>query len=198
MTYALVSNLKRLFIVVCLLVIVGTIPSEARSLNGENFPDHISIAATPMHLSGLTLKRFLFIKVFVAGLYLGENVPAEKALSDVPKRIEVHYLYGVPGKKLAVETRRRIALNVTADQFQKLKERIDRMDRFYVNIKSGDYYSLTYIPGQGTQFHYNDELKGTIPGADFASALFSVWVGAKPLDANLKSDLLGQTPGSAQ
>lgn len=33
--------------------------------------------------------------------------------------------------------------------------------------------------------------KGTIEGADFASALFSIWLGSDPADEGLKNGLLG-------
>jgi len=35
------------------------------------------------------------------------------------------------------------------------------------------------------------EKKGTIQGADFAAALFSIWLGGKPIDKTLKKQLLG-------
>ena len=32
----------------------------------------------------------------------------------------------------------------------------------------------------------------TLPGKDFADAIFSVWLGAKPVDGDLKKGLLGK------
>jgi hypothetical protein len=36
----------------------------------------------------------------------------------------------------------------------------------------------------------NGESKGTIEGADFAQALFSIWLGQKPVSKSLKVALL--------
>jgi hypothetical protein len=127
----------------------------------------------------------------VAGFYLGEKSSAKDALQDVPKKLDVAYSQSIPAERLAKETRQRIWANVGDAEYQRLKSRIDKMDNYFVNIKPGDHYALTYIPGQGTRFTYNDDLIGTIEGEDFARGLFSVWVGKKPIDPNLKAALLG-------
>ena len=46
--------------------------------------------------------------------------------------------------------------------------------------------------GVGTTLLYNDKRLGTVRGAAFASAWFSIWFGEKPLDTGLKRKLLGQ------
>jgi hypothetical protein len=50
---------------------------------------------------------------------------------------------------------------------------------------------LTYIPGKGTELTLNGKSKGTVEGADFAAALFSIWLGPKPISESLKKELLG-------
>ena len=37
---------------------------------------------------------------------------------------------------------------------------------------------------------YNGQPLGSIPGAEFARAMFAIWLGAKPLDEALKTQLL--------
>jgi hypothetical protein len=54
----------------------------------------------------------------------------------------------------------------------------------------GDRYALTYLPGVGTELSLNGRPLGTIPGEDFAAALFSIWLGPHPLDDDLKRTLL--------
>jgi hypothetical protein len=50
---------------------------------------------------------------------------------------------------------------------------------------------LTYIPGRGTELALNGEPKGIIEGADFATALFSIWIGQKPIDESFKQQIMG-------
>jgi hypothetical protein len=49
---------------------------------------------------------------------------------------------------------------------------------------------LTYIPGKGTELALNGESKGVVEGDDFAAALFSIWLGSKPISESLKKELL--------
>ena len=44
--------------------------------------------------------------------------------------------------------------------------------------------------GRGTQLEHNGEAVGTIPGADFATAYFAIWLGTDPIDAPLRVQLL--------
>jgi chalcone isomerase-like protein len=69
--------------------------------------------------------------------------------------------------------------------------RIEYHNSLYVDVKPGDRYSLTYVPGQGTKLRLNGVERGTIEGADFAAAIFSIWLGAKPMDNKFKRSLLG-------
>jgi hypothetical protein len=61
----------------------------------------------------------------------------------------------------------------------------------YVDVQPGDRYSLTYIPGRGTELALNGEPRGVIEGAEFAAALFSIWIGREPIDKSFKNQILG-------
>jgi hypothetical protein len=50
---------------------------------------------------------------------------------------------------------------------------------------------MTYIPGRGTELALNGEPKGVIKGADFAAAVFSIWLGPKPINTSFKEQILG-------
>jgi hypothetical protein len=49
---------------------------------------------------------------------------------------------------------------------------------------------LTYIPGRGTELALDGRPKGVIGGADFAAAVFAIWLGPKPLNKSFKAQLL--------
>ncbi|MDA8138151.1 MAG: chalcone isomerase family protein [Desulfobacteraceae bacterium] len=61
----------------------------------------------------------------------------------------------------------------------------------YRDVKPGDRYALTYILGKGTQLSLNGTPLGLIPGAEFASALFAMWLGHNPMNEAFKEQLLG-------
>jgi hypothetical protein len=56
----------------------------------------------------------------------------------------------------------------------------------------GHRIGFTYLPGQGVQVRAGGTIKGTIPGDDFARALFEIWLGAHPPNAGLKAGMLGR------
>ena len=176
-------------LITCFLFIVFS--SEAAELHGKTFNDRIELHNTVFALKGLGVKSYLFVKVFVAGFYIEENLKTQDALVDVPKRLEVVYFYKIPGAKLAAETRRRIMLNTNQQEFSEIKDRVNLMNSYFVDLKPGDRYALTYIPNKGTYFTYNEKLIGKIEGKDFAKALFAVWIGKEPISQSLKESLLG-------
>jgi hypothetical protein len=61
--------------------------------------------------------------------------------------------------------------------------------RHLVFIKA--YAGALYLPDEGTTLSRNGESLGSIPGDDFARAVFSIWLGANPIDKNFRDLLLG-------
>jgi hypothetical protein len=51
---------------------------------------------------------------------------------------------------------------------------------------------FTYVPGTGTTYTLNGKEKLTITGPAFGPVIFSVWLGPKPPNADLKKGMLGQ------
>jgi hypothetical protein len=166
-------------------------PARAKEIEGVQFVDRITAAGAPLNLNCVGLLRYLvFIKGYVAALYLGQGVRPDDVLTDVPKRLEIDYFYPIKAADFVKATDTGIAGNVDAATMEKLRPRIDQLNALYLDVKPGDRYSLTYVPGAGTELALNGHPRGTIEGADFASALFAIWLGQKPLDASLKSQLL--------
>ena len=133
--------------------------------------------------------RVIF-KGYVAALYLGEGTRPEDVLTDVPKRLELEYFWSIAGADFGKAAEKILADNFPDAQVAPFRSRLDRLNTLYENVKPGDRYSLTYIPGVGTELALNGKPKGVIEGADFAAAYFAIWLGAKPLDASLKTQLL--------
>jgi hypothetical protein len=130
------------------------------------------------------------IKAYVAALYLGDGVQPDAVLADVPKRLEINYFYTIAALDFVKATDVTIAANTDIATLTRLRPQIDTLSALYRDVKPGDRYTLTYIPGRGTELALNQQALGMIPGAEFARAMFAIWLGAKPLDAALKSQLL--------
>lgn len=169
----------------------GTGVGAAAELEGVRFADRYQAAGVMLPLRGVGLARFLLtIKVYVAALYLGAGVPPERVLSDVPKRLELEYFQRIAGPDFGKAAEEVMAENVPASTLAALRPRIGRLHRLYEDVKPGDRYALTYVPGLGTELALNGVPKGVIEGEDFAAAYFAIWLGPKPISPSLKTQML--------
>src|SRR5436305_6954485 len=85
------------FATTALLALSLTLPAGAGTLAGVTLPDKAEVKGQSLTLNGLGLRTKFFIKVYVGGLYLPQKEKAAaKVLSeDVPRRMVMHFLYGV-------------------------------------------------------------------------------------------------------
>ncbi len=162
-------------------------------IEGVVFPDMVQTGSSTMSLNGLGLAKFLYsIKVYAGALYLGTGATVDAVLTDVPKRLELAYLRSIEAKDIVRASEKNLADNVPQATIAALRSRIDRMHQLYENVKPGDRYALTYLPGLGTELALNGQRKGIVEGADFAAAYFAIWLGPDPINQPLKEGLLGR------
>jgi hypothetical protein len=135
----------------------------------------------------------LFIRVAAASLYLDERARSADVLSDVAKRLEMHYFQNVRAEDLVAGSVALLVCNLSSDQYSALRPQIERMHGLYQNVAPGDRSALVYVPGVGTSLQLNGTTLGTVPGSEFAFAYFSIWFGPRPMDERLKRDLLGRS-----
>lgn len=186
-------RLGRIIASCTLLAAFAMAPSPILALTVENitFAENIQTGPTTLPLRNAALLRYLkFIKAYVAALYLPEGVPPDRVLSDVPKRLELHYLVSIKGSDFGKGAEPTLRLNHTAAELAKLRGRIDRINAIYRDVSPGDRYALTYLPGRGTELALNGTPLTVIEGADFAAAYFGIWLGRESIDSGLKRDLL--------
>lgn len=156
------------------------------------FEDHAIVDDTRMSIRGTGLFRYLgVIKAYVGALYVEDGKLTEDVLADTAKRLELEYFHAIKGKDFGPAINKLIARNTDAKTMAKLQSRIEKHNAMYKNVKPGDRYSLTYIPGKGTELALNGKPIGLIKGADFALAIYAMWLGQKPVNRSFKRQLLG-------
>jgi hypothetical protein len=160
-------------------------------IEGVEFPGNYTGEGVVLRLQNAALLRYkVLFRGYVVGLYLPEGSDPSAVLDDVPKRMEFSYFWSIPGKEFGKAGEKILARNVDEKTLERLRDRLDRIDRAYRDIRPGDRYALTYVPGRGTELSYNGVPLTVIEGADFAAAYFSIWLGEKPIDDGLKKELL--------
>jgi hypothetical protein len=131
------------------------------------------------------------ITVYDAALYLTADVPGKDVLGDVAKRLELRYHVSIKGEKFGESAEPYLKKNVPPDELARIRSRIEHLNRLYRDVKEGDRYALDYAPGKGTMLSLNGSPLGSIEGADFAAAYYTIWLGAKPISDTLRDELIG-------
>jgi len=170
-----------------------TVPGNAEEVDGIYYADSYIAENIELRLTGAGLFRYWGFKAYTGALYLEDGASINDVLADKAKRIELEYFRSIKGKDFGPATDKSIARNVDTDTFNRLRPKIEYHNSLYVDVKPGDRYSLTYIPGRGTELALNGEPRGLIEGAEFAAAVFSIWIGAEPISSSFKDQILGDT-----
>ena len=165
--------------------------TEPVRVEGVAFSREVMAGDRVLALRGCGLLRYMvFIKAYVAAFYLPETARSEDALGEIPKHLEIEYFHDISAQDFAEATTASVARNVSLVTFQRLKPTIEEFNALYRDVKSGDRYALTYVPGKGTTLSWNGTPLGTVAGEAFAVGLFGIWIGPNPLDRDLKRLLL--------
>jgi hypothetical protein len=168
-------------------------PVPASQTVDKVFRPTLKTMNTTLELSGVGELRYLgFVKIYDGALYLPAETNSSQVLENIPKRLEVRYVRSFKSTDFGPATIAGIKKNVDPETYARLESRIAYHNGLYDDIAPGDRVSLTYIPTVGTRLEINGTTKGTIEGADFARALFSMWLGEKPFDRGFKKALLGE------
>ncbi len=167
-------------------------PASANPIEGVRFPKAYGVGDGALEIKGTGVLRYLgFIKVYAGALYALPNVSPKSILDDTPKRLEVKYFHSIKGEDFGPATYKGLSRNLTDEEIETLRERIEYHNSLYVDVKPGDRCALTYEPGKGTILSLNGKTLGVIEGPDFAAAIFSMWLGENPFDRRFRDDLLG-------
>ena len=180
-------------LLVVVLLSLFSMRLHAASLAGVTLPDSEQAAGKTLVLNGLGLRTKVFVKVYVAGLYLEQKSSDPDAImkSDAAKRIVMKFLYH-PSKSQMADAFNEGFENNSPDAMKSMKPDIDKLVGALEDLKAGDEMVFTYVPGQGTTLSINGKDKVTIAGQAFSSVLLSVWLGPKPPNADMKKGLLGR------
>ncbi len=174
------------------LVLVGA-AAGAMEFAGVTMPDTVTANGTTLKLNGMRVRKKLFIKVYVGGLYLptASRDAAAIIAADEPKEVVMHFPYSKVSKEKLIKAWQEGLANKSAANLPALQARLDQFCTLWPDMLHRQNAVITYVPGTGTALEINGAKASGIPGADFAQALFAVWLGAKPADAGLKAAMLG-------
>jgi hypothetical protein len=176
-------------------VLVLSAPAPAGERAGVKMPDTHQVAGRKLVLNGLGVREATMfnVDVYVAGLYLEQrSVDAGAILaSDGVKVLHIRFVRDVDRDDVVSAFTEGFDKNA-GDLVPAIRPGIRQFTSWMPSFDDGSSITLTYVPDEGTRVAVNGRMKGTIQGADFARALFSIWLGPKPPNGGLKRGLLGR------
>lgn len=182
-----------LSLAILLLASASTFTLNAASLAGVTLADTQQVAGKSLVLNGMGIRTKYMVKVYVAGLYLEQKSSDANAIikSDAPKQIVMKFLHGASKSQMTDAFDEGFRDN-TPEAMKTMKTQIDQLVNALDAVKTGDTMVFTYVPGTGSSMEINGQNKVTIADPAFGPVLFSVWLGPKPPNADLKKGMLGQ------
>lgn len=166
-------------------------------MEGQKFEPTVALAGQTLNLNGVGLRKKLFIKVYVAGLYAQQKSTNAAALINDkgPRRVTLRMLRDVDASSFIDSFNEGLKNNHTEAQLNSMKPQVDALTATLKAIgeaKKGDAINFDYTPDGGTRISVNGQPKGSaIAGADFFAAVLRIWLGEKPADESLKKGMLG-------
>jgi hypothetical protein len=187
-------------IVALLLTALLPLASLAAEVAGVKLDDRtrIDAAGPELVLNGAGVRTRFVVKVYVGALYLTEkkSAAADAIALGGPKRVSIAMLRDVGAQQFSEALSDGFRANNSAADVERLKGPLDELIGIMNALgeaKKGNLIALDFVPGTGTRILVNGEAKGKpIAGDDFYRALLRVWLGDKPVDADLKKGMLGQ------
>ena len=157
------------------------------------FPPKVTVEKRALKLNGTGLCEWgLFqVDLYHAALYLEAcSKDARKVInSKQAKRIHLYFVRDLTTKQLRKAWTAAFEANAGKD-LSKYSKRVERLNKMMVDVKDGKSMIFTHQPGQGLQVSVCGKDKGRIEGDDFARMFFTLYLGDKPPDEDLKKGLL--------
>lgn len=167
--------------------------AQAGTLAGVTLPDTAaSGSGETLVLNGMGLREKFFLDIYVGGLYLKAKTHDASSVinTNEPKRIVMKFIYSKVTKQQMIDTfEENFVKNPAASA---LGDRKQQLYSAMQDVLKGDEVMIDYIPGTGTTIYINNQIKATIPGADFMRALFTIYLGPSPAYGPLKDGMLGK------
>lgn len=144
----------------------------------------------PLHGAGV-LRKGYFFRIYVGALY-AEAAHTDRILTEVPKRIDIHFFHHTPKKHMVRTAEKTLRKNLPDTAYETLLPKIKKLHAAFRDGEEGSCASILYEPGEGLTYLFDGEPVVIIAGDDFANAYFSVWLGERPSSRSMKEAMLNK------
>jgi hypothetical protein len=168
------------------------------TVKGVQFPDTDEVASQALQLNGAGVRVKVIFDVYAASLYLTQKQTTAQGVLALPgaKSVQAVLLRDLSAQEFVDALIKGYKANNSAADVERFAEPLEKLEAMMLAMKSaakGSHLRIDLVPGTGTRIWLNGKRHGSdIPGDDFYQTLLRIWLGPKPVDADLKSALLGK------
>lgn len=189
--------MKKTILLFCILLFqLQNVNAQSQfELEGVIVPRTLDFRGNTLKLSGFGVRSKMLVDVYVQALYLTLITQEAKDIvegnSQMAIRIQITSSM-VSSGKFSRSVYNGLEKSAGKD-FEVLKPKIDSLISMLKDeIVKDDVFNMIFNPEDESMWIYkNDVLKGKVEGMDFKKAFFGIWLSEKPVDKQLKNDLLG-------
>lgn len=189
------KNLRNAALLAGLLTLSGG--AAAIEAGGVRFADRITLAGSELIANGAGVRSRFVFDVYAMALYLPTRAATAEAVTTQGgvRRIALQLLRDVSAEDFVGALKTGLQANLSPAELSALKPQIDQFGETLMSIKEvkkGTPVTIDYLPASGTRITIAGQVRGAdIAGRDFYDALLKVWLGSQPVQAELKTRLLG-------
>jgi Chalcone isomerase-like len=171
--------------------------AEPRS--GVNFP--AKVGDMSLIGTGLRTKTFLKVKVYAIGLYVADGALAGPLHAYKGKTGSPELYRELRGGDFEKQLTMVFTRDLSASQIQgAFRETLEAQDQskvglfvgYFTDIKSGQQATLRWAPGGTLEVQVAGLAKPPIADKVFATAVYSIWLGDKPVQDDIKKGLVSR------
>jgi len=186
------SNIKTILLILLLTLSTSVL---AKKVKDVEIADTVTTSSNvSLTLNGAGIRTKFFFDIYIGALYLEQKTDqVDQVFRAGTNRVVMHILYKELSKeKLTKGWVSGFESNNSKEQFKSLQARLTEFSNLFTTVKKGDVIQIDYSKEIGTEVRINDELRGSVKGGDFNTALLKVWLGEDPADSGLKEAMLGK------
>jgi len=190
--------MKPLFAALFVLSVVGPALAQdvAEPKSGAKFA--VKDGGTSLLGVGLRTKTMLKVKVYAIGLYVADSaISGPLKGKDGTPALYGELLNGDFKKKVVMKFVRDVSTDQIRDAFHDSMKgvggRVDEWISYFTEIRSGQDCVIAWTPGVGLETKVAGVDKPPINDKSLASAVFGIWLGDKPIQDDLKKDLVSRS-----
>jgi hypothetical protein len=177
-------------LLLCAVLFATSAAANSVTERGERFDRVVEESGQRYTLLGSGVFRYMIWTAYAGAYYQLEGESEPQPLSDVPRRLELAYFHEIAAEDFAEATEKTLSDSLTLYEFNQVKENLAQLNQQYRDVVPGDRYLLSW-DGEQLRLALNGETLYEDNSAEFASAMFGIWLGERPLGEDFRDALLG-------